>query len=275
MNKNKFKCWKTWIAWILLFPVFLCTGIWLLQSKWSHRKTVFIPDYPKEELTQETDYQIFWLQTGLGKSTVDRLLTTGKMDDIQKVQEAFFSKDQVECKSVFGWIVRSDRVEKEETAPLIDLQPGDILLSFSTHCVGWNHGHAGLVLNENEVLECTSLGKNSRIVKANHWRKYSNYIVLRVKDIERKVQNQVADYAREYLLNVPYRLLAGIVGAKAADTSEKYFGLQCAYLVWYAWQTVGYDLDSDGGRLVTPHDILKSEYLEVIQVYGINPLELD
>ena len=32
----------------------------------------------------------------------------------------------------------------------------------------------------------------------------------------------------------------------------------------------GYDLDSDGGRLVTSADLLHSDLLEVVQVYGMD-----
>lgn len=275
MRKIKMKNWKTWTMVLLVFPVFLYVFVWLLQTKWSHRNNTFVPSYEQITLTENTDYKTFWMQTGLGKSVVERLLSENDMRTIREVQEAFFSRDQIQCISVFGWIVRSDRVEKKETAPLVDLQPGDILLSFSTHTLGWNHGHAGLVLNEKEVLECTSLGKKSRIVNTKHWRKYSNYIVLRVKGVGQEMQEQVASYARECLLDMPYRLSAGIFGTKAIDVTERHFGLQCAYLVWYAWQTVGYDLDGDGGRLVTPNDILESDKVEIIQLYGINPMELD
>jgi hypothetical protein len=40
--------------------------------------------------------------------------------------------------------------------------------------------------------------------------------------------------------------------------------------VWYAWQVFGYDLDSDGGRLVTVEDIWESDLLEIVQVYGFS-----
>lgn len=50
------------------------------------------------------------------------------------------------------------------------------------------------------------------------------------------------------------------------------FGMQCAYLVWYAWNHFGYDLDSDGGHFVTSADLLHSDLLEVVQVYAMEPL---
>ena len=45
-------------------------------------------------------------------------------------------------------------------------------------------------------------------------------------------------------------------------------GTHCAHVIWYAYQQVGIDLDSDGGIFVTPYDIQNSPYLEVIQSYG-------
>ncbi|MCI8790350.1 MAG: hypothetical protein HFH92_14885 [Lachnospiraceae bacterium] len=48
-------------------------------------------------------------------------------------------------------------------------------------------------------------------------------------------------------------------------------GTQCAHLVWYAYRNFGYDLDSDGGFVVTPDDLYHSDLLELVQIYGIPP----
>lgn len=175
----------------------------------------------------------------------------------------------VECVSLLGWFTMEDRIPKEDAVPLFDLQPGDIILTLSTHSLGWRHGHAGLILDSETVLECTTLGQNSTIVNVEHWNTYSNYAVLRVKGVTEELQQEVAAYAKENLCDVPYHLSAGFIGAKAPEIEEKQFGLQCAYLVWYAWNHFGYDLDSDGGRLVTASDLLNSELLEVVQSYGM------
>lgn len=58
------------------------------------------------------------------------------------------------------------------------------------------------------------------------------------------------------------------------DASEKALcrtGTQCAHLVWYAYRYFGYDLDSDGGFVVTPDDLYHSDLLELVQIYGIPP----
>lgn len=94
---------------------------------------------------------------------------------------------------------------------------------------------------------------------------------MRVKNVSSEIRSQVADYAKETLYDIPYRLSAGFIGEKAPETTEPYFGMQCAYLAWYAWNHFGYDLDSDGGRLVTSADLLHSDLLEVVQIYGMEP----
>lgn len=259
----------------LLFSALAFLFLFFAQTVWVHREESFTPKYKKILLTETTDSATIFHQTGLGEHTVERILREKDFKKILEVQDAFFSKDEVWCKPIFGWVTRSDRVEKSETAPLVDLQSGDIIVSLSTHSLGWRHGHVGLVLDKNSVLECTTLGKESSIVHPKHWRKYSNYVVLRVKGVTCEMQQNVVEYAREVLCGVPYRLTSGFGLKKAPSTETEYFGLQCAYLAWYAWQKFGYDVDSDGGRLVTANDILHADCLEVVQVYGMNPMEMD
>ena len=180
-------------------------------------------------------------------------------------------KQNITCKETLGWITKSDRVSAGEAPQFVDLQPGDILLTLSTHTLGWRHGHAGLVVDADTVLECMTLGNDSEMASVKHWSTYSDFAVLRVKDVTPEIQAQVVEYAMKHLCGVPYRLSAGFIGEKASDTKEAWFGLQCAYLVWYAWKQFGYDLDSDGGRLVTAKDLLQSPQLEVVQIYGMDP----
>lgn len=268
---KKKKSWVIWVFLLLIFPVFLWLFVYVSQCVWAHRQEEYKPKIEKVVLTEKTDYDTFFQQTGLGKEAIDTLLQSGDFEKIEEVQDAFCEADNVQCVSVLGWFTRSDRIESSQSAPLVDLRPGDILISFSTHSMGWRHGHAGLVIDEKQILECTSLGKDSRIVKSKHWRKYSNYAVLRVKDSTVHERRRVAEFAKKHLQGIPYYLTAGFVGVKAPDTTKPYFGLQCAYLVWYAWQAFGYDLDSDGGRLVTAQDIWKSDLLELVQIYGMDP----
>ena len=262
----------------------------LAQTLVAHRPgTFFTPDYAQEDLStllaqdslSDSDYQTLFLQTGLGRSAVDRLLSAGEAGRaaIRQIQATFFADYTITCDPLLGWFTREDHLKDASGqtvyAPeLVDLQPGDILITLSTHSLGWRHGHAGLVVETEDglaALECVVLGTNSRVVSLDHWRNYSNVAVLRVKGLDAEGRKEAADYAMEHLLDIPYHLSAGFLGPKAPDPDSFYFGLQCSYLVWYAWNAMGYDLDSDGGRLASSYDLLHSDLLEVVQLYGMDP----
>lgn len=263
-RRNKFLRWfSTLAAFLLLF--------YGAQRFWAHRTAYFVPDYPQITLTEHTDYETMFLQTGLGRAVVDKLLTAGEFQTILDEQDAFFQPPQAECTPLLGWFTREDRFVNGTGIPPVDLQPGDILLTLSTHTAGWRHGHAALVIDKNTTLESIMLGANSTLVNAGHWASYSNYAVLRIKNVTPELQQQVAQYGKAYLLDVPYRLTSGWIGPKAPQPGDAQFGLHCSYLVWYAWNQFGYDLDSDGGRLVTACDLLYSDQLEIVQIYGMDP----
>ena len=127
------------------------------------------------------------------------------------------------------------------------------------------------MLDQYTIIESAVLGADSQIVSVADWVDYSNYAVLRIKDVTPEQQQEVVDYCREHLAGVPYSLLSGIFGDKAPDPDSEFFGLQCSYLAWYAWYQFGYDLDSDGGRIVTPFDLLHSDQVDIVQIYGMDP----
>ncbi len=263
---------KIGVATLAVILSFSCVlgGVYAAQRYGAHRKGYFIPDYERVVLTPSSDYETVFLQTGLGKSAFDKLREAQTWDKISEIQDSFFQPPQGECTSLLGWFTREDRLE-EAGAPLVDVQPGDILISLSTHSLGWNHGHAALVLENNYILEAAVLGQDSHIRYLSHWDTYSNYAVLRIKGITPEEGKQVAAYAAEKLLGVPYGFSAGFIGGKAAPDDAHYFTVHCAYLVWYAWEKFGYDTDSDGGRIVTPYDILQSDKVEIVQLYGLDP----
>lgn len=262
---------RRWVLRILVGFIIVYILIIVLQKFIAHREGFFSPDYQKIDISEKSDYEQIFTQTGLGRSAIDKLISQGKFQVVLDTQNAFFRARDVECVSLLGWFTREDRIKEEKAVPLVDLQPGDIILTLSTHSLGWRHGHAGLVLDEDSVLECVTLGKDSVIVDASHWSTYSDFAVLRVKGIGEELQEEVASYAKENLCGVPYHLSSGFIGEKAPELEAPQFGMHCSYLVWYAWNHFGYDLDSDGGRLVTSYDLLHSDYLEVVQIYGMDP----
>ena len=193
-------------------------------------------------------------------------------------QMHFLQEADVVCTPLLGWFTREDRRIDPQTKAFVqgpdftDLQPGDILLTLSTHSLGWHHGHAALVIDKDTTLECVVLGKDACYGNPQAWRWYSGYCVMRVQGISPEQGKNTAKYACEKLKGKPYHLTAGFLGPKDPDADSGYFGMYCSYLVWYVWKYFGYDLDGDGGRLVSVTDILQSDQVQVIQVWGMAEL---
>lgn len=269
----KVKRWQKRILCVLALLAAFLLLFYLLQRFFAHRNGYFVPDYPRAVLTEDSDYETIFLQTGLGRSAVDKLLAEGNFQAVLDAQEAFFHPPEVACTPLLGWFTREDRLADASGPPLADLQPGDVVITLSTHTAGWRHGHTGLVIRDGVTLECVVLGTDSTLVNSAHWTAYSNYAVMRLKDVTPELQQAVAEYGLNELLGVPYHLSSGFIGPKAPGPGDVQFGLHCSYLAWYAWNHFGYDLDSDGGRLASSYDLLHSDLLEVVQIYGMDPRE--
>jgi len=141
-----------------------------------------------------------------------------------------------------------------------DLQDGDILVTDSTYCFIFRHGHAALVVDAGRgiTLEAYGMGTRSKLSTVAEWRRYPHVLVLRL-DAPKEVRSAVAEYAKEKLIGIPYRLGSGMIDDK--DMKESYWGTQCAHLIWLAYRKFGYDIDGDLGWLVTPADFVKSPIL--------------
>ncbi|MEG2454698.1 MAG: hypothetical protein RSC08_00480 [Oscillospiraceae bacterium] len=266
---------------ILLFLVVL---MFVLQTVVAHQFQAFVPPYAQTDLQEvwdrqvltEEDYSLFFRQTGLGKPAVDDLRVKGDVGYrwLLDIQTSFFAPREVLCRPL-GFITQEERLTDENGAltygaTLAPLQNGDILLSFSTHTYGWRHGHAGLVVDaaQGVTLEAAVWGEHSGKASADFWRTYSTVLVLRPKGMTPELRAEVTAFALDALDDVPYHLTSGVFGDKAPEEDVV---AQCSYLVWYAYQHFGLDLDSDGGRIVTVNDLAESDLLEVVQVYGLDP----
>ena len=230
----------------------------------------------------EVELQFLAGQTGLEATAIDKIIRTGRTQELFTIQSLYFAPVTIEefrttPLTVSEWLAE-EPVPGYEGMPMADIQKGDILITKNSRFLGWRNGHAGLVVDAEKglVLEAIMLGNPSQLCRISKWEKYPSFLVLRLKeeyatreeDGENKgmaAQNTgtaVADYASQELVGVPYKLLAGLYKA------EPLSGTQCAHLVWYAYKQFGIDLDSDGGLFVTPYDIQNSPYLEVVQSYG-------
>lgn len=180
-----------------------------------------------------------------------------------------FKKDTKNYQTdTFYYIIKEEYEEKVSGqrsfhSAFTDIQDGDILVTDSTYCFCFRHGHAALVVDaENGItMEAFGVGTTSEFSSLNEWRRYPHVAVLRL-NAPAEVRQKASEYAKEHLRGIPYRLCTGMIDDK--DMNGEYWGTQCAHLVWAAYAAVGYDIDGNGGWLVTPLDLTKSELLMVV-----------
>lgn len=166
---------------------------------------------------------------------------------------------------------------------LTDVRRGDILIAMSTHTFGWRHGHCGIVIGNEpyDTVEAALWGKPSSKTRMEHWQSYGELTHLRVKEdvaaqalsslgvahteglsAAAQLGEMAAAFAVEYGIDVVYSPFVGL--REKEPEKEAFSATQCAHLIWYVYRQCGLDLDSDGGRIVTPEDILNCDLLERI-----------
>ncbi len=220
----------------------------------------------------ENDYEEIFAQSGLGKPAVDKLLADGRVDKIEEYRDYYLLDKDYYCyrKGVFACHERITDMEGEElhNPDFADLQNGDIIVTLSIHSLGWRHGHATIITDaENGVgVQAVMVGEKSNNSRVWSWTKYPLVAVLRPKNVDESVRNQASEFAEENLKGLYYSLFGGVFTGR--DVDEIPVTTQCAHLVWYAYMTCGIDIAPESGRIITPKDILNSENLEIVQIYG-------
>lgn len=290
MRKNEtgvflFRLKRRQRAGILLLTLTLFLGI---SALWAERGARVRPAYSRVDLDSDSalrqnfelqtldegDYDLLFHQTGLGAPAVNSLLgQTDGWNEILHWQDNFFAEEKYVC--IHNSIccreqTVNERGEVIRANSLAELENGDILVTKSSHLWGfsWRNGHAALVVDaeKGKTLEAITIGEQSRIRNSRKWEKYPNFLVLRLKDASQETRNEIAEWACAHLCGIPYRLTSGCLGQKGSAD-----GTHCAHLIWLAYDHFGYDLDSNGGRIVTPRQIARSPKLEIVQVCGMDP----
>ena len=229
-----------------------------------------------ETLTDE-DYQIILSQSGLGKPAFDSLMADGQRRKVESYREYYLLDKDYACRRK-GFLACHERItnsngEKIKNPDFADLQNGDIVVTLSIHSYGWRHGHAVIVTDaENRIgIQAFMVGIESGETYVSSMNVFPMVAVLRVKDIDDETREEVAKFAEEELVGLEYSLFSGIFTGRNAENVPS--STQCAHLVWYAYFHYGIDISPDGGLIITPKDFLKSDKLEIVQVYG-NILEV-
>ncbi|AKM17707.1 Uncharacterized distant relative of cell wall-associated hydrolases [[Flavobacterium] thermophilum] len=122
---------------------------------------------------------------------------------------------------------------------------GDILITYDSESSGWNHGHAAIVRWDGEYIIEAWPGEGVRYY-VNNWKtRWKTWKGLWVKGAMGEDYTSAQSYARAQI-GEPYSLTA------TKGQSSKWY---CSLLVWKAWENRGFDLDDDGGIIVTPSDL--------------------
>ena len=261
------------LAVMLTALVLECGRAWIKRNvaPWS-------PDYGSiglfdilddEELT-DSDYDILYRQTGLTRVGIDGLIAADRVSQIYNIQDDFFNSGIVVASNMPLFVTSFDRVMGHYEYP--ELEDGDIVISFSTYFSAIELGHAAIVVDAQLGLLAETTGYDSPFgyVNAADFFTNSTYAVLRPM-CDSSIKEAAVRCATEELLGTRYDILTGIFTDKAPDTIRT---THCSHSVWYAYMRAGLDLDSNGGKIVTPRDILNSEHLTLVgsrgmDIYGI------
>lgn len=258
-----------------------------IEKEWHYTPSYAKLDIEKiiEDGIKEDEYKDLFLQTGLGKSSIKGIIESNQnyVEELKKYQNNFFMENNYECDRIT--IITGEELSVDAEGKTIGkfkiqgLEDGDIFISLSTHSLGWRHGHAAIVVDSSKgtILESLILGKDSEYQYYQKWEKYPTFIQLRIKDVvleqvdgdRSEAEKKLKDTAESKLYGIPYGLFAGIP-LKYVENIDK---THCAHLVWYAYKELGIDIDSDKGIFVTPYDMANSDLLEIVQIYGIDPME--
>ncbi len=246
-----------------------------------HNNASFSPEYDmldlsplfEKEVFSDEDYKTFFYQTGLGKYAIDSIKDTETFrETVLEYQQIFFKNNDYICDSAaittsMEYFV-SEKGYLTQGFKMFPVKEGYVLLMESSHSFGWRHGHAGIVVSNNRVLEAPIIGEPSQEYSLSTWLYYPTFIMLRLKDTSDEDLKAIAVDAEKYLNGIIYHPVAGVF---KKEQGKKPNTVQCAYLVWYAFYNHGIDIDSDGGNIVTVNDIKQSDKFEIVQIYGYDP----
>ena len=251
--------------------------MYIIFGIYNHNRAYYIPQYPMEDISDildkdditEEDYNKIFLNTGVSPEAAKEITDGGNTSILRVLNKMYFEKPSYK-KTYIAFPVTASELNKGILTPLVPLKKGDVLITFNTHTLQWRHGHSAIVVDEKgeKILEHMSVGHKSKITLAKRWGIYPGFVILRHKDS--KLSSDAADYAVKNLSGIDYSIFAGI-DKKDKSKNETVDSSHCSHIVWQAYKAVGCDIDSDGGKIVTPYDISVYEDFRPIQIFGINP----
>ncbi|HEX2925596.1 MAG TPA: hypothetical protein VHP38_04980 [Ruminiclostridium sp.] len=263
---------------LIFFGIVICSYcIFILTSYFD---TGYSPEGPKLDISNILkkaelsvgDYSLLYRQTGLSVSAIDdfRLSPDGNAK-ILTIQNNYFQKHKVFREQLNPFTVQESIMVNGSLSRFIQMAPvknGDILLTKSCYTFFWRHGHCGIVIDAKKgiTLESLTPGTISRTQDISKWQYFPTLKILRLKNADQKILDNIASYAAKNLSGIKY----SICSPKRFDDIKPKVE-NCSEMIWQAFYHYGYDLDGNKGLLVTPSDLAKSDLMEVVQTFGFNP----
>lgn len=271
---------KKRLAYISLILSIVIAFCGILSVVTLHNNASFSPEYEmldlknilSKEAFSDNDYKTLFYQTGLGRYAIDSIRDSENfIETVERFQYNFFKKSDFICSRDVLTTSMEYNVKNgylSEGFELFSVKAGYVLLMESSHSLGWRHGHAGLAVSNDFVLEAPIIGEPSMEYPLSSWAYYPSFIMLRLKNTSDEELKSIARDAERYLNGIVYNPFAGVLNK---TQGKKPKSVQCAYLVWYAFYNHNLDIDSDGGSIVTVDDIKNSDLFEIVQIYGYDP----
>jgi uncharacterized protein YycO len=122
---------------------------------------------------------------------------------------------------------------------------GDILITYDSKTSGWEHGHAAIVQTNNDYIVEAWPNVGVRSYQNNWANRFTSKKKMYVSGAPSADYTNAQTWAKQQLGD-PYSIPAG------KNDARKFY---CSSLVWQAWYNQGYNLDANGGLLVTPADL--------------------
>ena len=256
-----------------VFLVFIVLFILLfIRHKLNENKAYYYPGYDFEEVNLYSGEDKIFKYTGLSPRAASDIFESKKLSYLYKLNKLYFEKPYIKKEYILYPTTVQESVKNP--IPLAPLCDGDILYTPNTHTLDWRHGHTAIVTDAKKgiILEHMSIGNTTVLSCSKKWGSYPAFAVLRYPD--EKTAKKAADFAKEKLTDVPYSIFAGLI-EKDKSKNDEISSSHCSHIVWQAYKAVGVDLDSNGGRIVTPKDVAKSDKLKLVQIFGLNPKDFN
>lgn len=135
---------------------------------------------------------------------------------------------------------------------------GDIFVSNNSSFFVWKHGHTGIYVNRDDIVEAVGMFQNAHRVSRKNSVAAGGASILEVKTSQGN-RDKAARRAIGYI--------GSGYNADITDTNRNdWGGLNCSQLVWAAYYYgAGIDLDTGSGEYVWPYDIKNSGYVREYQ----------